>query len=64
LSNGEAVPTFAEALDALLAGQRIAIEVKVPRAIEPVLDEVRNQNRARRDGVVETCVAGVGRRES
>ena len=47
LSNGEAVPTFAEALDALPAGLRIAIHLKVARAIDPILDEVRNQSRQR-----------------
>ena len=47
LSNGETVPTFAEALDALPEGLRIAIHVKTPRAIDPILDEVRNQGRQR-----------------
>jgi glycerophosphoryl diester phosphodiesterase len=47
LSNGEAVPTFAEALDALPDGMRMAIEVKLPRAIDAILDEVRNQRRQR-----------------
>ena len=47
LSNGEAVPTFAEALDALPEGLRIAIHVKAPRAIDVILDEVRNQGRQR-----------------
>ena len=43
LSNGEVVPTFAEALNALPEGLRVAIHVKVASAIGPVLDEVRNQ---------------------
>ena len=47
LSNGEAVPTFAEALDALPTGLRIAVDVKMPRAIDPILDEARNQGRQR-----------------
>jgi glycerophosphoryl diester phosphodiesterase len=47
LSNGEVVPTFAEALDALPEGLRIAIHVKAPRVIDPVLDELRNQGRQR-----------------
>lgn len=47
LSNGEVVPTFAEALDVLPEGLRVAIHVKVPRAIDPILDEVRNQRRQR-----------------
>jgi glycerophosphoryl diester phosphodiesterase len=47
LSNGEAVPTFAEALDALPQHMRIAVEVKVPPAIDPILDEIRNQRRQR-----------------
>jgi glycerophosphoryl diester phosphodiesterase len=47
LSNGEAVPTFAEALDTLPPGLRVAIHVKVPGAIDPILDEVRNQGRQR-----------------
>jgi glycerophosphoryl diester phosphodiesterase len=47
LSNGEVIPTFAEALAYLPDGFRMAIEVKVPRAIDPILDEVRNQQRQR-----------------
>ena len=47
LSNGEVVPTFAEALDALPEGLRVAIHVKVAAAIDPILDEVRNQGRQR-----------------
>ena len=47
LSNGEVVPTFAEALDASPEGLRVAIHVKAPRAIDPILDEVRNQGRQR-----------------
>lgn len=43
IGDGERVPTFAAALDALPPGLRMAIDVKVPRAIHPVLDEVRNQ---------------------
>jgi len=43
LSNEERVPTFGLALDALPAGLRMAIHVKVARAIHPVLDEIRNQ---------------------
>jgi glycerophosphoryl diester phosphodiesterase len=47
LSNGEAVPTFAEVLDALPEPLRIAVHLKVPSAIDPVLDEIRNQRRQR-----------------
>ena len=36
LSNDERVPTFGLALDALPPGLRLAIHVKVPRAIHPV----------------------------
>jgi glycerophosphoryl diester phosphodiesterase len=43
LANDEPVPTFAAALDALPTGLRMAIHVKVARAIHPVLDEIRNQ---------------------
>jgi glycerophosphoryl diester phosphodiesterase len=43
LPNDERVPTFGLALDALPEGLRMAIHVKVPRAIHPVLDEIRNQ---------------------
>jgi glycerophosphoryl diester phosphodiesterase len=43
LANDERVPTFGVALDALPAGLRMAIHVKVARGIHPVLDEVRNQ---------------------
>ena len=43
LTNDERVPTFGLALDALPPGLALAIHVKVPRAIHPVLDEVRNQ---------------------
>ena len=43
LANGEPVPTFAAALDALPEGLRMAIHVKVSRAVHPVLDEIRNQ---------------------
>jgi glycerophosphoryl diester phosphodiesterase len=42
LANDERVPTFGLALDALPAGLRMAIHVKVARAIHPVLDEIRN----------------------
>jgi glycerophosphoryl diester phosphodiesterase len=44
LPNDERVPTFGLALDALPAGLSLAIHVKVPRAIHPVLDEIRNQD--------------------
>src|SRR5512139_563842 len=37
IGDGEHVPTFAEALDALPDGLRMAIDVKVPRAVHPVL---------------------------
>ena len=47
LSNGEVVPTFAEALEALPDGLRMAIEVKAPRAIDQILGEIRNQRRQR-----------------
>jgi glycerophosphoryl diester phosphodiesterase len=43
LANEEPVPTFAAALDALPEGLRVAIHVKVARAVHPVLDEIRNQ---------------------
>jgi glycerophosphoryl diester phosphodiesterase len=43
LANEERVPTFGLALDALPPGLRLAIHVKVARAIHPVLDEIRNQ---------------------
>jgi glycerophosphoryl diester phosphodiesterase len=43
LTNEEPVPTFAAALDALPDGLQLAVHVKVPRAIHPVLDEIRNQ---------------------
>jgi glycerophosphoryl diester phosphodiesterase len=43
LPNDERVPTFGLALDALPAGLRMAIHVKAPRAIHPVLDEISNQ---------------------
>jgi glycerophosphoryl diester phosphodiesterase len=48
LANEEPVPTFAAALDALPEGLRMAIHVKVPRAVHPVLDEIRNQDAASR----------------
>ena len=41
--SGERVPTLGEALDALDAGQHVAIDVKDPAAAEAVLSEVRNQ---------------------
>ena len=47
LSNGEPVPTFAEALDALPQRLRVAVDVKVPHAINPIIDEIRNQHRQR-----------------
>ena len=40
----ETVPTFAEALDALAGGLRMAIDVKDPAAAEAVLAEVSNQH--------------------
>ena len=43
LANGEPVPTLAEALAALPPTLRVAIDVKVPRAIGATLAEVRNQ---------------------
>ena len=43
LANDERVPTFGLALDALPEGLRMAIHVKVARAVHPVLDEIRNQ---------------------
>jgi len=43
LSNDERVPTFGLALDALPQALRMAIHVKVARAIHPVLEEIRNQ---------------------
>ena len=36
-----------EALDALPTTLRLAIEVKAPHAIGPILDEIRNQGRQR-----------------
>jgi glycerophosphoryl diester phosphodiesterase len=48
LANEEPVPTFAAALDALPDGLRVAIHVKVARAVHPVLDEIRNQGAASR----------------
>jgi glycerophosphoryl diester phosphodiesterase len=47
LSNGEEIPTLAEALVSLPSGMRMAIEVKVPRAVDLVMSEVRNQRRER-----------------
>jgi glycerophosphoryl diester phosphodiesterase len=47
LSNGEVVPTFAEALEALPEGLRMAIEIKEPPAIDHILGEIRNQRRQR-----------------
>ena len=44
LSNDERVPTFGLALEALPTGLRMAIHVKVSRAIHPVLEEIRNQD--------------------
>ena len=41
--SNERVPTLGEALDALAAGQHVAIDVKDPAAAEAVLSEVRNQ---------------------
>ena len=43
LSNDERVPTFGLALDVLPTELRMAIHVKVARAIHPVLDEIENQ---------------------
>jgi len=43
LANEERVPTFGLALEALPPGLRLAIHVKVARAIHPVLEEIRNQ---------------------
>jgi glycerophosphoryl diester phosphodiesterase len=40
IGDGEHVPTFAGALDALPEGLRMAVEIKVPRAIHPVLAAV------------------------
>lgn len=40
IGEGEHVPTFAEALDALPASLRLAVEIKVPRAVHPVLAAV------------------------
>ncbi|MBM3659523.1 MAG: hypothetical protein FJW95_08450 [Actinobacteria bacterium] len=40
IGEGEHVPTFAEALDALPSDLRMAIEIKVPRAVHPVLAAV------------------------
>jgi glycerophosphoryl diester phosphodiesterase len=47
LTNDESIPTFADALAALPLGLRMAIEVKAPRAIGTVLDEVHEQRRQR-----------------
>lgn len=44
IGGGERVPSFAAALDALPPGLRVAIDVKVPRAVHPVLAEIVNQH--------------------
>lgn len=43
IGDGELVPSFAEALAALPDGLRMAVDVKVPRAVHPVLAEIVNQ---------------------
>ena len=43
IGEGERVPSFAQALAALPPGLRMAIDVKVPRAVHPVLAEVVHQ---------------------
>ena len=40
IGEGEHVPTFAQALDALPGPLRMAVEIKVPRAVHPVLAAV------------------------
>ncbi len=44
IGDGERVPTFAEALAALPPGLRMAVDVKVPRALHPVLSEIVRQD--------------------
>jgi len=44
IGDGERVPTFAAALAALPMGLRMAVDVKVPRALHPVLAEVVRQD--------------------
>ena len=48
IGDGERVPTFAAALAALPPGLRMAIDVKVPRALHPVLAEIVQQDAADR----------------
>lgn len=43
IGEGERVPSFAAALAALPPGLRMAVEIKVPRAVHPVLAEVVEQ---------------------
>ena len=43
IGEGERVPSFAAALAALPRGLRMAVEIKVPRAVHPVLAEVVEQ---------------------
>jgi hypothetical protein len=45
LRGGGTVPTFAEALDAIPQGLRIAVDVKDPGAGDAVVSETRNQGR-------------------
>jgi glycerophosphoryl diester phosphodiesterase len=44
IGDGESVPSFAAALAALPGGLRMAIDVKVARAVHPVLAEIVNQH--------------------